>query len=396
MSLRRNVMAAAALVAVVGVLFGVKASAGSIYMANEDGSTTVAKGKVVDGSAYLAGNTVLVQGTVNGDVYCAGNTVRVDGTVNGDVLCAGNTVTVSGTVNGDVRAAGATVTLGGKISGNASVAGSDIIADASLKLGGDLTGGAATLTVDGVIGRDMTVGAGDLLLNGRVGRDVMTGLDTVTFGTDATVGGNFNYSANKEFDIPENTVAGKTDFTMIDDEEMQQTDGFGSAILWSLSVAVLAFLGAFAMPKQTRALGEVSWGNFAAALGLGLAVAILTPVVAVILLITGVGSIVAYALLLAWLLVMALSPVGIAYFVGTKVYGKNSNHVLLRSLVGAVILFIVLLIPVVNVPAFFVMLFAGVGLFLLRIPSLYSGNNAYNVPGATPASKNKVSKKASA
>ena len=98
MKMRKISLAAIGVMLLAGAFMGMKASASALFVANENGTSVVKKGQTVDGSAYLAGNTVLVEGTVKGDVYCAGNSVRVEGTVDGDVLCAGNTVTIGGTV----------------------------------------------------------------------------------------------------------------------------------------------------------------------------------------------------------------------------------------------------------------------------------------------------------
>lgn len=66
----------------------------------------VRSGETVDGSAYLAGTSVRVEGTINGDLYCAGKDIIITGTVNGDVLCGGMTLIVGGTVTGNIRLAG--------------------------------------------------------------------------------------------------------------------------------------------------------------------------------------------------------------------------------------------------------------------------------------------------
>ena len=48
---------------------------------NTSNASQVMAGQEVDGSAYLAGNSVTMSGTVKGDLYCAGNTITITGTV---------------------------------------------------------------------------------------------------------------------------------------------------------------------------------------------------------------------------------------------------------------------------------------------------------------------------
>ncbi len=354
-------------------------SAQAMYTANDKGSTTIAKGETVDGSAYLVGSTIRVSGTVKGDVYCAASSITIDGIVEGDVLCAGNSVTVDGTVNGDVRAAGATVILGGVIKGNATVFGADVTADSSLKLAGDINGAASNLTIDGAIGRDMAVGAGTLTINGSVARDVMTGFGTVAFGKDASVNGNFAYASDTQVNIPEGVVAGETDFTKT--EQMQNgtnTAGPIAAVIGVFAIAILAVLGTILLPRQVHAAGDISWGTFGIASVIGLTFIVVAPFAAILFAISGVGIFVAYVLMLLWLLVMALSPVPFIYFVGNKLYGERSPNLLVRTTVGALAVLLVLLLPIVNVIVFIVMVLTGVGMMFAHLPSLYK-NSPYQV-----------------
>lgn len=374
----------------VGVISATAVSAESVYRASENSSTTVSSDETIDGSAYLAGNSVRVSGTVEGDVYCAGSNITIDGTVDGDVLCAGSNVTVNGTVTGDVRLAGVTVTLGGTVEGNATVFGASVVADSTLELGGDLTGGASSLTIDGVIGRDMTAGSELLVINGMVGRDVTAGFATIEFGDNGEIKGNLDYTSSKESNIPGGAVAGETSFTLSDGRSDKSYDIVNpfAALIAVLAIGLLAVLGVILMPRQVQAASDISWGRFGVALIIGLTFVVVAPVAALLLLATGAGWVIAYVLILLWLLVMALSPVTFAYFIGSKIYGSRSPHVMVRVTIGALVLMLVLLLPVVNVITFIVMVLSGVGMMLLGVPNLYKGN-PYQVTESSPAAKKK-------
>lgn len=383
-----GIIAAIGAVMFVGALTATTVSAEAVYRANEKSNSIVAKSETVDGSAYLAGNSVRVSGTVKGDVYCAGSSIMIDGTVDGDVLCAGSNVTVNGTVKGDVRLAGAMVTLGGIVMGNASVFGADVLTDSSLQLGGDLTGGAGNLTIDGIVGRDMTAGAETLTINGTIGRDVMSGFTNVEFGEGAAIKGNFAYNSDQEASIPGDVVAGKTDFTMIDNQSKNNSAAARSVagVISVLAIGLLAVLGIILMPRQVHAASDVAWGKFGIAVVVGLTFIVIAPIAALMLLVTGVGGVIAYALILTWLLVMALSPVTFAYFVGSKVYGNKSPNILIRATVGALLLMLVLLLPIVNIFVFIVMVLSGVGMIFLGVPKLYAGS-PYQVAKASAKKK---------
>ncbi len=373
------------LVAVGAILgLGVAASssvfAGSVYRGDAS-QATVASSETIDGSAYLAGNNVTVSGIVDGDVYCAADTIVIEGTVNGDVLCAGSSLTIDGTVNGNVRLAGASVNIVGVISGNATVFGSDVTIAADSTIGGDLTGGASILRINGTIGRDMTAGAATLILNGSVTRDVMTGVSAVTFGDTATIGGNLSYGSDKELSIPDGVVAGDTTFTRVEnnsDTGMHRMMPF-FGLLVVVALGFLALIGAIVMPRQVHAAGAISWGKFGVSIVAGLTFIIVAPIVAGIVAITGAGVFISYALVLIWLVVMALAPVTFVYFVGTKAYGARAPQVLVRTTIGAALVMFLLLVPVVNVIVFLVMIASGVGMMVLRVPALYE-DSPYQVP----------------
>lgn len=383
-----GIVAAVGALVIVGALSANVVSAESVYRASEKSSSTISSDETIDGSAYLAGNSVRVSGTVKGDVYCAGSSITVDGTVDGDVLCAGSNVTVNGTVMGDVRLAGATVTLGGVVRGNATVFGANVVADSSLDLGGDLTGGASSLTIDGVIGRDMTAGSELLVVNGVVGRDVISAFNNVEFGENGVIKGNLSYTSPKESAVPDGAVTGETTFTMSKDRSSGSTDAVSpiAAIIGVLAIGLLAVLGVIVVPRQVHAAADISWGRFGVAVVVGLTFVTVAPIAALMLIATGVGVAIAYAVILIWLLVMAIAPVTVAYFIGSKVYGSKTPHVLIRVTIGALILMLALLLPVINIITFIIMVLAGVGMAFLGVPRLYEGN-PYQVATSRRATK---------
>jgi len=64
---------------------------------------TVASGEVIDGDLYVAGGTIIIDGTINGDLIAAGGTITVNGMVDGSIMAAGGTVNINGEVTRAVR-----------------------------------------------------------------------------------------------------------------------------------------------------------------------------------------------------------------------------------------------------------------------------------------------------
>lgn len=380
----------AAVVSVGGFVFSQQVSAAALFVESENGATTIAKETVVDGSAYLAGDDVLVKGTVNGDLYCAGNSVRVEGTIKGDVLCAAQSISIGGTVEGDVRAAAATVTFDGTVNGNASLAAAMVTLRDSAVLGGDLTGAASEVIIDGKVERDILIGAEKLSLAGTVGRDVRAGINKMYFGDNAKIGGNLSYQAENESSIPADVVAGETSYSMMNtknnNNSVNAVGALAGALLAVLAIGLIAVLGAAVMPRLVHATGDVSWKLAGLAFLVGLTTIVIVPILAVLSIITVFGSVVGYVLFLIWMLLMALAPVGVAYLLGVSVWGKRSSHIMVRSTVGALLLMFLLLVPILNVLVFITMLCVGVGLPLLHVPKLY-GPHAYEVASRAKKAK---------
>lgn len=92
-----------------------------LFMAGE----TVRSEKDITGSAHLAGRKIISTGAVGGDAYLAGMDVSLDGKVAGDVTVSGYNVNV-GEVAGDLRISGANLTISGPVSGYVLVAGDDV------------------------------------------------------------------------------------------------------------------------------------------------------------------------------------------------------------------------------------------------------------------------------
>ncbi|GAI87616.1 unnamed protein product, partial [marine sediment metagenome] len=67
---------------------------------------TVASGEVIDSDLYVAGDTIIIDGTINGDLIAAGKIIRVNGPVNGNIIAIGGTVNINGEVTHSVRIIG--------------------------------------------------------------------------------------------------------------------------------------------------------------------------------------------------------------------------------------------------------------------------------------------------
>lgn len=356
-------------------------------LVNMTGAPSIPAGQVVDGSAYLAGSTVTVQGTINGDLYCGANNVIITGTIEGDVICGANTIFVGGLVRGDVRAAGNTITSTGTIDGSATLAGNAVTMAGGSTLGQDLTVGGATVDLSGKVGRDARVSARLATVSGTINRDLDAEVSELTVAPGAIIGGSVNYVSAKDANITAGTVIGKVSRT----EPPPQTAAprMMGPTLWQKFVAaigsVIAFMAlsvvvAWVMPRFVRAGTDTPPRGLVRAGLIGLLAVVAGPPIIFLVFITLIGIPLAFMLMAAYSLMLFLSGPMAAYVLGRELLrGKVHNPVGIMA-IGAAVLGVSMRIPFVGWLAGLLATLVGVGLVLRAVHALFRGGSTPSAP----------------
>lgn len=392
-------IAAFAAVVVVGLGASAPVVAQSLVQASEDLST-IAEGTVVDGAAFVAGDSVLVKGTVKGDLFCAGNTVTLSGIVEGDVLCAANTITLGGTIKGDVRVGANTVVLGATIDGSATLAAASVVTEgSSYTIGRDMTVGAGSVTLrEGTIGRDLRVGASQVTLGGTIGRNVDASVESMTIGEGASIAGAVIYVSEKEASIADGVVAGdvtREEPTTKQNEFMSPRSSFAGImtvmIFGVILFVVFALFIALVMPRYVRTVTAryVSAKPFLQAAAVGLATFLVIVPVTLMTFLSGVGALVGLFILASYAVALMMSGVLVAYRLGVFMVGDRTSNIFAAMSLGAIILAILVMIPFVGFVVFVAVGCVGLGMVLLGFVSQYE-NHPYTGEQQTPVSQTTV------
>lgn len=398
-TIKRNIVA---LLAVFGLALGlsVPVMASSLVEVSE-GVSSLASDKTVDGSAFMGGDNVTVDGVIKGDLFCAGNTVTISGTVEGDVICGANNLTVGGTVKGDIRVGGNTVVLKGRVDGSASVGANSLILDSSASVGRDLLLGTNTASLAGTVERDLRVGVNQLNIDGKIGRNIDGALNGLVIASGATVGGNLTYTSDYDGSIASGTVAGTverqtpSDYTQ-GDYSVSVSDmvqGFmAGALFLAVMFIVFALFVVLVMPRYIRSLtdSKTSVDLLKAAL-VGLVALVVSGPVMLLVAVSGVGLMVAGFLGLVLTLAVVLSGVPVAYLLGKFMLNNRTSNVFIVVGLGALVLTILCLLPLVGLLVLFAIVSMGVGLILMGLRSQYEGR-AYRVETVVAAPEVKTSK----
>ncbi len=366
--MKRSVLiAAAALVVAVGagVAFIPQRTHAEARFSSAD-ATYIRKDEVIDGSAYIAGSTITVDGTIKGDLYCAGQTVTITGTVDGDIICAGQNIDVSGHSGGSMRLAGQTVRMRGESGGSLSVFAQAFETENSTKVAKDLNGAAGTIQLSGSYGRDIAMSGQNMTITGVVARDVAGDFETLKIDSGAQVLGNVSYTSATDGVIA-GKVAGKVSRTPVDQQNRAQSNPVVGWIVMAF-VAVLGGLLAIIMivaimPKRVGEMAALARRKPGRVVLWGLGLAFVMPPLLLFLLVSGVGIALAIVLGAMWLLLALTASAFVAYFVGGELF-KKVQSAPLRTLLGGVIVLIAYVIPFVNVLAYAVVSIFGTGMAL--------------------------------
>lgn len=228
------------------------------FMAEE----SVPSGEVIIGNLYLTGGNPSMAGDLHGDLYAAGGNVSVPGNVTNDVVITGGTVSITGVVGDDVRVFGGDITIDGKVNGEV------------LAFGGNVKLGP----------------------NASVRKDLIAGGGNVTIDDKAQVFGSTKLYTDKEGKF-------KEAFDKTSKEAFQY--GYFVAILMTILiyfVVAAVIMGLFPNVITKYLTVATKKENFWKSLGMGLLIFIVTPIVAILCFVTGVGVMLGFIILLMYVM----------------------------------------------------------------------------------------------
>lgn len=315
----------------------------------------IREGETFSQDLYVMGERVEVKGKVEGDLTVVGGSVMVAGEVAGDVLVIGGQVQVDGLVNDDVRVVGGDVEINGTVrDGLVTVAGNTVVNKTAL------------------IGGDVRAVAGQLSVNGTSG-DVWAAVGDLSVGETANIDGGLYYTSREEAQIAEGAkIRDQVTFRQVKapqgmDRVWQVLQGGG--VVSILLTILLGILLIYVMPHKTVTLAESWRTHFGLNIVWGLIFLVSAPLVALLLIISivglpiGIGVILLYPILLylGWL----VSMLALGAFI-YKAWRKSEAMEVswLTVVLGAVVWWVIRLIPYIGWAVVFVFFLVGVGALL--------------------------------
>lgn len=238
----------------------------------------------------------------NGDLYVAdaGREYVMDQNVDGNVFIFGNNVKITGSVNGSLFVFASKLT----IEESAYIATHVFAFADTINMNGmafDLYTGSRNLTMgdSAVIYRDLKAASESIYLTGAVGRDVNLYAGKITAPTEEQklmIYGTLKYEAPNEIaNLDKATIQGETIFNKSEETEKRETSDIildyvfsavGTIVFDVLMYIALLFLA----PNFVKKTKEYVSTKGLLAFAIGLAFTVLVPIIAFLLLLTGIGA----------------------------------------------------------------------------------------------------------
>ena len=347
-------------------------SASAAFAAYQSGEAIIVT-EPLDEDVYLAGRRIEVRAPLAADLVAAGQQIEVSAAVGGDVLAAGERVRLQA-VRDDVRAAGRSVRLEGAVGGHVVAAGAEVVLTPAARVGDWAWLAGDEVRIDSRIGGELRVVARRVQIAGTIAGDAHIDSDRIELLPGARIEGDLYVQAAQAPTLDRQAVAGEIVFRQRRGQESPPSAASAAmaglmalAVLATAAVVIYLLFPGFARRAATRLAGAPL-----PSLGLGFAVLAATPLLAVILLISGFGALLGLVLLVLYLLALPVGLwVGLAFLAsrGLAMSGKPGGRGwgALAMLLAVVLVALLQLIPVLGGLAVFVLLLLGLGAASLQL-----------------------------
>ncbi|MFZ5644863.1 MAG: hypothetical protein ACOY46_14860 [Bacillota bacterium] len=341
------------------------------------GVVTVPEGKI-EGPLFVSGNNIVINADVDGDVFAAGETVSVYGKISGDLLAVGNQVRINGIIDGDARVAAAEISVGGTISKSLTAAAGDIILLSGSRVSRDMVAAAGNMTLSGNLGRHFAGAGESVFLNNNINGDVrLWSVDELKIGSGAAISGNLVYGSGKEASVdPQAKIGGTTSWNQLQPREKPvQTEGFSwlAQLAWFAAGVLVWGVFSLVFPGIWRSLSMKIIQQPLPGLGWGFLFLLVTPLAALILLITVVGIPISLALITAYAALLYAGKIIIGDAIGRLLSGRFGWEKKIPDIVpfmtGFAILILLTNIPVVGFLANLTVAAMALGAVFLKLQS---------------------------
>ncbi|MBD3347878.1 MAG: hypothetical protein GF400_01630 [Candidatus Eisenbacteria bacterium] len=338
----------------------------------------IPEGETRSNDLYLWAQMLDLDGTLDGDLIAWFQTGAIRGRVTEDATIFGQDVRITGEIDDDLRVFCQNLWIDGTVKGDVLGFAANMTVSESGVIEGDVMGAGGVVVVDGDIEGDARVGAGTITLNGAIAGNADLQTDGgISFGPDASVGGDLSYSGPTQVTPPEGVVAGSVSYSRAKPDEGPEFDfdlpeGLG-VFFWvmRLIMAVVAGSVIIAFTKDhARRTAETMRRKPLKSLGIGFIAFICVPIIAFIGMLLVLPFMLAVVLGLAYLIAIYIAKFYVGLWIGNLILrrsGRTDVSPVPAMLLGLLIVYLVTAIPIAGTLIGMVIIPAlGIGALLQR------------------------------
>lgn len=327
---------------------------------------------VIQDDLFVAGGNIKLDGIVEGDVISASRSLVQNGLILGSLNSVSQDLDVLGVVKGSLRGFAQSLNVNGRLERNLLAFGYTVDVKPGAEIGKDISAFCGKMTLDGRLGGDLKGSMDELIISGTVNGDVSVKADRIILMPTARIVGDFKYRSGKEAKIePGAQISGETVWKelKVDKKKKPKNIFTGKSLiaeaLFLLALMVTGIALSLLCRKNAYHAKQAVGDSFMKSLAWGFVFIICIPIAILLLIVTVIGIPVAIIALFAYAVLVYIAKIPVATFVGERIIrglGKRGEPSLIWSmLLGLVILTVVLNIPYLHWPIYFVVLFTGFG-----------------------------------
>lgn len=292
-----------------------------IALETKSGDTVYIQSGQIKGPLFVTGNMVTVNADVEGDVFAAGQSISINGTVSGDIIAAGNTINISGSVLGDIRTAGNTIDILGPVEGSVTAAGNTISLKQSSAVKKDVLLMGNVVEISCPVGSQVMGSANQMNLNSSVQGDVnIWDVQQLYLGPNALINGSITYRSANQAQIAPGALTGEIQqlLPLPVPEKIVPEKGFSwlaAVIQFAAGILFWAIIYLL-IPKFLPSMEKTALRSPLPSLGWGFLALILTPIAALLLMVTVIGIPLALILLLVYIVILGTAKIIIGDVLG--------------------------------------------------------------------------------
>jgi len=313
--------------------FAFEVKGGEKYVLPED--------EVINDDLLVAAGEVTIDGIVKGDVLAAGGNIEINGNVDGDIIAAGGNVKISGDTKKSAYIASGNVDISGRVTRNLLLASGTLVMTDESAVGKDALIASGNSEIYGDVAGNLLSSGSDVVIGGDVEGDVdITSDNAPRILSSARIGGDVNYTSANDI-IIENNVSVQGTVTKKLPDQRTAFEVFTDKLMGFLSILLVGIIVIRLLPETTRNVCNNMKKSLVLSGVYGIAGLVVVPILAVILMITGVGMPIGLIALAVYITAIYVAKIFASVFIGKYMLSSSGTETstLGMMLVSGLILF---------------------------------------------------------